>query len=140
MPGQDGDAARRRVGKTSLMNQYVDKKFSSQYKATIGADFRTKEVQVDDRQVTVQVQRAPDPLLPAPCYNIPLDHTWWAWHLSAGDLKCAPLMSYPAVRCGVVADLGHSRAGALPEPGRGLLPWRRLLRVSVRRQLTKDVR
>lgn len=37
------------------MNQYVDKKFSSQYKATIGADFRTKEVQVDDRQVTVQV-------------------------------------------------------------------------------------
>lgn len=43
------------VGKTSLMNQYVDKKFSSQYKATIGADFRTKEVQVDDRQVTVQI-------------------------------------------------------------------------------------
>lgn len=38
------------------MNQYVDKKFSSQYKATIGADFRTKEVQVDDRQVTVQVR------------------------------------------------------------------------------------
>ncbi len=26
-----------RVGKTSLMNQYVNKKFSSQYKATIGA-------------------------------------------------------------------------------------------------------
>lgn len=32
------------VGKTSLMNQYVNKKFSSQYKATIGADFLTKEV------------------------------------------------------------------------------------------------
>src|SRR5689334_19106989 len=27
------------VGKTSLMNQYVNKKFSNQYKATIGADF-----------------------------------------------------------------------------------------------------
>lgn len=26
------------VGKTSLMNQYVNKRFSNQYKATIGAD------------------------------------------------------------------------------------------------------
>ena len=43
------------VGKTSLMNQYVNKKFSSQYKATIGADFLTKEMQVDDRLVTMQV-------------------------------------------------------------------------------------
>lgn len=43
------------VGKTSLMNQYVNKKFSSQYKATIGADFLTKEVVVDERLVTMQV-------------------------------------------------------------------------------------
>lgn len=43
------------VGKTSLMNQYVNKKFSNQYKATIGADFLTKEVLVDDRVVTMQV-------------------------------------------------------------------------------------
>jgi len=43
------------VGKTSLMNQYVNKKFSNQYKATIGADFLTKEVMVDDRIVTMQV-------------------------------------------------------------------------------------
>lgn len=43
------------VGKTSLMNQYVNKKFSNQYKATIGADFLTKEVQVDDRTVTMQI-------------------------------------------------------------------------------------
>uniref|UniRef100_A0A667ZUD4 RAB7A, member RAS oncogene family n=1 Tax=Myripristis murdjan TaxID=586833 RepID=A0A667ZUD4_9TELE len=43
------------VGKTSLMNQYVNKKFSNQYKATIGADFLTKEVMVDDRLVTMQV-------------------------------------------------------------------------------------
>ena len=47
-----------RVGKTSLMNQYVNKKFSNQYKATIGADFLTKEVMVDDRLVTMQVRRA----------------------------------------------------------------------------------
>lgn len=45
-----------RVGKTSLMNQYVNKKFSNQYKATIGADFLTKEVMVDDRLVTMQVR------------------------------------------------------------------------------------
>ncbi|EEH57938.1 uncharacterized protein MICPUCDRAFT_26148 [Micromonas pusilla CCMP1545] len=43
------------VGKTSLMNQYVNRKFSKQYKATIGADFLTKEVQVDDRLVTMQI-------------------------------------------------------------------------------------
>ncbi|POR39206.1 Putative Ras-related protein Rab7 [Tolypocladium paradoxum] len=43
------------VGKTSLMNQYVNKKFSASYKATIGADFLTREVLVDDRQVTMQL-------------------------------------------------------------------------------------
>lgn len=47
------------VGKTSLMNQYVNKKFSNQYKATIGADFLTKEVMVDDRIVTMQVTLSP---------------------------------------------------------------------------------
>lgn len=44
------------VGKTSLMNQYVNRKFSNQYKATIGADFLTKDVMVDDRMVTMQVR------------------------------------------------------------------------------------
>jgi GTPase SAR1 family protein len=46
------------VGKTSLMNQYVNKRFSNQYKATIGADFLTKEVVVDDRVVTMQVRHS----------------------------------------------------------------------------------
>jgi len=54
-----------RVGKTSLMNQYVNKKFSNQYKATIGADFLTKEVMVDDRLVTMQV-----------CFHCFLSVTW----------------------------------------------------------------
>lgn len=53
-----------RVGKTSLMNQYVNKKFSNQYKATIGADFLTKEVMVDDRLVTMQVSASPLPAQP----------------------------------------------------------------------------
>lgn len=43
------------VGKTSLMNQFVHRKFVSQYKATIGADFLTKEIMVDDRLVTMQI-------------------------------------------------------------------------------------
>jgi len=43
------------VGKTSLMNQYVHKRFSNQYKATIGADFLTKEVMIDDKVVTLQI-------------------------------------------------------------------------------------
>jgi GTPase SAR1 family protein len=37
------------------MNQYVNKRFSNQYKATIGADYLTKEIMVDDRLVTMQV-------------------------------------------------------------------------------------
>lgn len=36
----------------------VNKKFSASYKATIGADFLTKEVLVDDRLVTMQVSFA----------------------------------------------------------------------------------
>lgn len=37
----------------------VNKKFSASYKATIGADFLTREVLVDDRQVTMQVRTRP---------------------------------------------------------------------------------
>merc|ERR1712086_663114 len=47
------------VGKTSLMNMYVNRKFNNQYKATIGADFLTKEVLAnhngDQRLVTMQI-------------------------------------------------------------------------------------
>lgn len=43
------------VGKTSLMNRFVSDRYSSQYKATIGADFLTKNVQVGDRLVNLQI-------------------------------------------------------------------------------------
>eukprot|EP01065_Artemidia_motanka_P017900 TRINITY_DN212_c0_g1_i1.p1 TRINITY_DN212_c0_g1~~TRINITY_DN212_c0_g1_i1.p1 ORF type:complete len:208 (+),score=97.29 TRINITY_DN212_c0_g1_i1:88-711(+) len=43
------------VGKSSLMNQYVNSKFDSRYKATIGADFLTKDMEVDGTQVTMQI-------------------------------------------------------------------------------------
>lgn len=39
---------------TSLF-RYVHNKFSQQYKATIGADFVTKEVLIEDRLVTLQI-------------------------------------------------------------------------------------
>lgn len=45
------------VGKTSLMNQYVSQRYTEQYKATIGADFLTKEVTIEDKLVTLQVDR-----------------------------------------------------------------------------------
>lgn len=40
------------VGKTSLMQRYVNQLFSSAYKTTIGADFSTKDVMVRRRGVT----------------------------------------------------------------------------------------
>lgn len=38
-----------------MILRYVHKKFSLQYKATIGADFVTKELQIGDKLVTLQV-------------------------------------------------------------------------------------
>eukprot|EP01084_Bolivina_argentea_P189052 325243_1 len=43
------------VGKTSLMNKFVNNKFVHQYKATIGADFLTKEIKIDNKLVTMQI-------------------------------------------------------------------------------------
>ncbi|KAG7194068.1 Rab GTPase ypt7 [Scheffersomyces spartinae] len=44
------------VGKTSLMQRFVDDKFSQQYKATIGADFLRKDLTLDNnKQVTLQI-------------------------------------------------------------------------------------
>ncbi|KAM4696742.1 ras-related protein rab7-like [Rhinophrynus dorsalis] len=42
-------------GKSALMNRYVNSRFSNSYRATIGADFFTKELRVNDRMVTVQI-------------------------------------------------------------------------------------
>lgn len=43
------------VGKTSLINKYVSNTFSNEYNPTIGVDFMSKKVMVDDRLVTMQV-------------------------------------------------------------------------------------
>ena len=51
-----GDGA---VGKTSLRARFIHKKFTNNYKATIGADFITKELVVEEeygsRKVTIQI-------------------------------------------------------------------------------------
>jgi Ras-related protein Rab-7A len=43
------------VGKTSLMNMLVNANFSAQYKATIGADFLTKEITIGDKTISLQL-------------------------------------------------------------------------------------
>lgn len=43
------------VGKTSLMQRFINGKFSQQYKATIGADFLPKDMTIDDKNVTLQI-------------------------------------------------------------------------------------
>lgn len=44
----------RSVGKTSLLERFVKNRFSQQYKATIGADFYTKDMDVDDVVISAQ--------------------------------------------------------------------------------------
>eukprot|EP01117_Protostelium_nocturnum_P003005 TRINITY_DN13934_c0_g1_i1.p1 TRINITY_DN13934_c0_g1~~TRINITY_DN13934_c0_g1_i1.p1 ORF type:complete len:211 (-),score=55.95 TRINITY_DN13934_c0_g1_i1:59-691(-) len=43
------------VGKSCLMNQYVHQQFAFEYKATIGADFLTKHIIIEDVPVTMQI-------------------------------------------------------------------------------------
>ena len=83
------------------MNQYVNKKFTSQYKATIGADFLTKEVMVDDRLVTMQVSASLSVITHTILTVFTCVCTW--------------------------TDMGHSRTGEVSEFGCGLLSWCRLL-------------
>jgi len=47
-----GDAS---VGKTSVFHRYIKQEFSNSYKATIGADFFSKTVEVDDKEVILQI-------------------------------------------------------------------------------------
>ena len=67
------------------MHQFVSKKFSNQYKATIGADFLTKEVQVEDRLVTMQVRidEMREQIFHCLLNFIVVYHTHTAWHTKA---------------------------------------------------------
>lgn len=43
------------VGKTCLINQYVNNKFTIHCMATIGVDFRIKDLVIDHRVISMQV-------------------------------------------------------------------------------------
>jgi Ras-related protein Rab-7A len=43
------------VGKTSILNQFVNREFSLQYKATIGSDFTCRQLEIDGRMITLQI-------------------------------------------------------------------------------------
>ena len=43
------------VGKTTLINRYVNDEFRADFKATIGADFSSKTMEVDGQQVILQI-------------------------------------------------------------------------------------
>ena len=47
-----GDAG---VGKTSLLNQFVNREFTAQYKATIGSDFSSKQIEINSKLITLQI-------------------------------------------------------------------------------------
>ena len=83
------------------MNQYVNKKFNNQYKATIGADFLTKEVMIDDRLVTTQVNLTDKIVI-----------------TRIKDIGCLIFFNcFPK-------DMGHGRSREVSEFGRGVLSWR----------------
>jgi len=59
------------------MNQYVLARFATSYKATIGVDFLSKDVMLEDRMVTLQVRvrNSPHSLVPHRSHpNIPFHH------------------------------------------------------------------
>lgn len=43
------------VGKTSLVNQYLNKEFMEKYNVTVGVDYFNKKIKINDRIIKLQV-------------------------------------------------------------------------------------
>ncbi|ELP88189.1 hypothetical protein EIN_224320 [Entamoeba invadens IP1] len=43
------------VGKTSLINQFVNRKYSCDYKSTVGVDLSTRQISIEDKMVCLNV-------------------------------------------------------------------------------------
>ena len=43
------------VGKTAILERYVNKVFSGSYKVTIGADFLTRDIELDNNKIKLQI-------------------------------------------------------------------------------------
>jgi GTPase SAR1 family protein len=89
------------VGKTSLMRNFVEHKFSMQYKATIGADFMTKELDLDSKLACMQV------------YSLHrAQHIPHTAHTARCDIRS------------LCAAVGHCRTRSIPITRHGILSWR----------------
>lgn len=88
----------------------MHKKFSQQYKATIGADFVTKELQIDDKLVTLQVSTL--------------------FHLCLSICGLYIILGNPYDLIPFI-DMGYSWARKISEPGGGILQGSRLLCASL---------
>ena len=104
----------------------VRKKFSASYKATIGADFLTKQVQVDDRFVTLQVSLVD--------VDEAFTKLWSATDRAMTD-RIPGRLTLRGLISGYLFNLamGHSRSRTVSVAGSSLLPGCRLLRARVRR-------
>lgn len=145
------------VGKTSLMNQYVNKRFSNQYKATIGmcysqlsgtregvlfrhrlkymlimnagADFLTRELVVDDRVVTMQVWSIADS--DERELNIDFVLSLYRYRSLRSAIALFQTFSLTA-RVPTDLALGYCRTRKIPVPWSSILQRRRLLCIGVR--------
>lgn len=43
------------VGKTSILQRFIENKFETSFSTTIGIDFRSKTIQVDDKEIELQI-------------------------------------------------------------------------------------
>lgn len=78
------------------MNQYVLARFATSYKATIGVDFLSKDVMLEDRMVTLQV-RLEIQLFPLPFFIMSLTNSFF---------RCVPHMRIDLVQIWVRSILG----------------------------------
>jgi hypothetical protein len=95
-----------RVGKTSILERYANKRFSTTYKATIGADFYVRDVKVGDRVFTLQVGR-PVPTMLGATRRV-LEFILWL---------VPPFVFAPRVSVCFRADVGHRRLREISKVG-----------------------
>jgi small GTP-binding protein len=43
------------VGKTNFITRYTEKKFDENYVATLGIDFKTKNIQINNKTIKLQI-------------------------------------------------------------------------------------
>lgn len=92
------------AGKTAILHRYVKNEFIEVHKSTIGADFVTKDINVDNRVLTLQVKEANN-----------IHHNRF----------------YSCFVYGIHIDMGHSRPGKISIVGQLILSRSRCMCDSV---------